>query len=108
MPYKDFGSTAPPTITGVEAIISLTIVGETDEIVVEPGLANTAPTVTTYYNPRFNITIEGISSGVSVPSTFTVDSKEYVKTAENYTKTVGDVVRVSLQGVHNPASSLGS
>lgn len=107
MPYKGFGTT-PPNITGVEELISLTITGECDEIVVDPGTTNTAPTVTTYYNPRYTISVEGISSGVSVGSTFTVDSKEYVKTSENYTKTTGDVIRVSISGTHNPDSTLGS
>jgi hypothetical protein len=106
MPYKGFGTT-PPDITGIEELVSLTITGECDEIVIDPGTANTAPTVTTYYNPRFNISIEGISSGVSVPATFTVDGKEYVKTGETQTKTVGDVVKVSVTGVHNPDSTLG-
>lgn len=107
MPY--FGIPASITKpTGVEEIISLSITGECDELVIEPGTANTAPTVTSYYNPRFNISIEGISSGTSVGSTFTIDGKEYVKTGENYTKTVGDVVKVSVTGVHNPDSTLGT
>ncbi|NBT36248.1 MAG: hypothetical protein EBT03_12075 [Betaproteobacteria bacterium] len=107
MPYKGFGLN-PPSITGIEELISLSITGEVNEIVIDPGTANTAPTVTTYYNPRFNISIEGISSGVSVPATFTVDSKEYVKTGETLTKTTGDVVKVSVTGVHNPDSTLGT
>ena len=107
MPY--FGIPASITKpTGVEEIISLSITGECDELVIEPGTANTAPTVTTYYNPRYNVSIEGISSGVSVPSTFSVDGNTYVKTGENYTRTVGDVVKVSVTGVYNPNSSLGS
>ena len=86
----------------------MTITGELTEIVIDPGTANTAPTVTTYYNPRFNVSIEGISSGVSVPATFTIDSNTFVKTGENLTKTVGDVVKVSVTGVYNPSSSLQS
>lgn len=105
MPYKGFSTI---TVTGIEELISLTITGEQDEIVIDPGAANTAPTVTTYYNPRYNVSVEGISSGVSVPSTFTVGGNTYVKTAENYTRTVGDVVKVSVTGVYNPNSSLGS
>lgn len=106
MPYKGF--TGVTSITGIEEFISMTITGEQDEIVVEPGTANTAPTVTTYYNPRYSVSIEGISSGTSVPGIFSVGSNSYVKTAENYTKTAGDVVRVSVSGVYNPNSSLGS
>lgn len=106
MPYKGFAGVTTPT--GIEEFISLSITGECDEIVIEPGSANTAPTVTTYYNPRYNISIEGISSGASVPATFTIDGNTYVKTSENYTKTVGDVVKVSVTGVYNPSSSLGS
>ena len=106
MPFKGF--TGVTTITGIEEFTSMTITGECDEIVVEPGTVNTAPTVTTYYNPRYNISIEGISSGASVSETFTIGDKVFVKTSENYTKTVGDVVKVSVQGVHNPDSSLGS
>ena len=64
--------------------------------------------VTTIYNPRYNASIEGISSGASVPATFTIDSNSFVKTAENYTKTVGDVVKVSVTGVFNPNSALGT
>lgn len=105
MPFKGFSTTA---ITGIEEIISLSITGEQDELVIDPGTANTAPTVTTYYNPRYNASIEGISSGTSVPATFTVAGQTFVKTSENYTKTVGDVVKVSVSGVYNPNSSLGS
>jgi len=106
MPFKGFGAN-PPSITGIEELVSLTITGEQDEIVIDPGTANTAPTVTTYYNPRYNVSIEGISSGVSVPATFTVAGETFTKTSENLTKTVGDVVKVSVTGVYNPDSSLG-
>lgn len=105
MPYKGFSTVS---VTGIEELISLSITGEQDEIVIDPGTANTAPTVVTYYNPRYTCSIEGISSGVSVPATFTVASQTFVKTAENYTKTVGDVVKVSVSAVYNPDSSLGS
>lgn len=105
MPYKGFSNIS---VTGIEELISLSITGEQDEIVIDPGVANTVPSVTTYYNPRYNVSIEGISSGVSVPSTFSVGGNTYVKTAENYTRTVGDVVKVSVTGVYNPNSSLGS
>lgn len=104
MPFKGFSTTS---ITGIEELVSLTITGEQDEIVIDPGTANTAPTVTTYYNPRYNVSIEGISSGVSVPATFDVAGEIFTKTSENLTKTVGDVVKVSVTGVYNPDSSLG-
>jgi hypothetical protein len=106
MPYKGFTGVA--SITGIEELISMSITGELTEIVIDPGTANTAPTVTTYYNPRYNVSIEGISSGASVPATFTIGSNSYVKTGESYTKTVGDVVKVSVTGVYNPNSSLGT
>jgi len=106
MPYKGF--TGVTTITGIEEFISMTITGELTEIVIDPGTANTAPTVTTYYNPRFNVSIEGISSGASVPATFAISGNTFVKTGENLTKTVGDVVKVSVTGVYNPSSSLQS
>jgi hypothetical protein len=106
MPYKGF--TGVTSITGIEEFISMSITGEQTEIVIDPGTVNTAPTVTTYYNPRYNVSIEGISSGVSVPATFTIDSNSYVKTGESYTKTVGDVVKVSVTGVYNPNSTLAS
>jgi hypothetical protein len=106
MPYKGFTGVA--TVNGIEEYISMSITGEQTEIVIDPGTANTAPTVTTYYNPRYNVSIEGISSGASVPATFTVGSYSYVKTGESYTRTVGDVVKVSVTGVYNPNSSLGT
>ena len=106
MPFKGF--TGVTSITGIEELISMSITGELTEIVIDPGLANTAPTVTTYYNPRYNVSIEGISSGASVPATLTIGGNSFVKTAENYTKTVGDVVKVSVTGVYNPNSSLGA
>jgi hypothetical protein len=105
MPFKGFSTTS---VSGIEEIISLSITGEQDEIVIDPGTSNTAPTVTTYYNPRYNVSIEGISSGTSVAATFTVAGQTFTKTAENYTKTVGDVVKVSVSGIYNPNSSLGS
>jgi len=106
MPYKGFTGVA--SITGVEEFISMSITGELTEIVIDPGTVNTAPTVTTYYNPRYNVSIEGISSGASVPAAFTVGGYSYVKTGESYTKTVGDVVKVSVTGVYNPNSTLAS
>ena len=106
MPYKGF--TGVTSITGIEEFISMTITGELTEIVIDPGTANTAPTVTTYYNPRYNVSIEGISSGASVPATFTVGGNTFIRTAENYTKTVGDVVKVSATGIYNPNSALGT
>ena len=106
MPYKGF--TGVTSITGIEEFISMSITGEQTEIVIDPGTVNTAPTVTTYYNPRYNVSIEGISSGSSVPATFTIDGNSYVKTGESYTKTVGDVVKVSVTGVYNPNSTLAS
>ena len=106
MPYKGF--TGVTSITGIEEFISMSITGEQTEIVIDPGAVNTAPTVTTYYNPRYNVSIEGISSGSSVPATFTIDGNSYVKTGESYTKTVGDVVKVSVTGVYNPNSTLAS
>ena len=106
MPYKGFTGVA--TVTGIEEFISMSITGEQTEIVIDPGTVNTAPTVTTYYNPRYNVSIEGISSGASVPATFTVGANSYVKTGESYTKTVGDVVKVSVTGVYNPNSTLAS
>jgi hypothetical protein len=106
MPYKGF--TGVTSITGIEEYISMTITGELTEIVIDPGTVNTAPTVTTYYNPRYNVSIEGISSGASVPSTFVVGPNTFVKTAENFTKTVGDVVKVSVTGVYNPNSTLAT
>ena len=106
MPYKGF--TGVTSITGIEEFISMSITGEQTEIVIDPGTVNTAPTVTTYYHPRYNVSIEGISSGSSVPATFTIDGNSYVKTGESYTKTVGDVVKVSVTGVYNPNSTLAS
>jgi len=106
MPYKGF--TGVTSITGIEEFISMTLTGELTEIVIDPGTSNTAPTVTTYYNPRYNVSIEGISSGASVPATFTIGEKSFVKTAENYTKTVGDVVKVSATGIYNPNSTVAS
>ena len=106
MPYKGF--TGVTSITGIEEFISMSITGEQTEIVIDPGTSNTAPTVTTYYNPRYNVSIEGISSGLSVPASFTLGGNAYLKTGESYTKTVGDVVKVSVTGVYNPNSSLGT
>ena len=106
MPYKGF--TGVTSITGIEEFISMSITGELTEIVIDPGTVNTAPSVTTYYNPRYNVSIEGISSGTPVPATFTVGGNSYVKTGESYTKTVGDVVKVSVTGVYNPNSTLAS
>jgi len=103
MPFKGF--TGVTSITGIEELISMSITGELTEIVIDPGTANTAPTVTTYYNPRYNVSVEGISSGASVPATFTVGGNSFVRTAENYTKTVGDVVKVSITGIYNPNST---
>lgn len=106
MPFKGFDNA--PSITGVEEFISITMTGEQDELVIDAGSQNTAPTVATYFNPRYTIQIEGISSGVSVPETFEAYSTTWVRTGQNLTRSVGDVVRVSVSGVYNPASTLGT
>jgi hypothetical protein len=105
-PFKGFGSLS--TIVGIEEFISMTITGEQTELVIDPGALNTAPTVTTYYNPRYNVSIEGISDGSSIGDTFILDGKTYIKTGESLSKTVGDVVKVSVTGVHNPNSTIGT
>jgi hypothetical protein len=104
MAFKGFGGIA--TVGGIEEYISMTITGEMTELIVDPASMNSVPSYTSYYNPRYNVSIEGISSGVSVAASFTVGGKTYVKTSDVYTKTVGDVVKVSISGVHNPSSTL--
>ena len=105
MPFKGF--TGVTNITGIEEFISMSITGEMTELVIDPGTANNTPSVVTYYNPRYNITVEGIYDGSPVPSTFSVGGNTYTKTSDTITRTAGDVQKVSITGVYNPGSSLG-
>ena len=101
MPIKGFGSVT--TVTGVEEYISMTITGEQDELTVEPGAENTAITVTCYYNPRYNISIEGIYSGTTPGGTFTVLGNSFRTLTANVSETAGDVKKISITGVYYPS-----
>lgn len=102
MPIKGFGSTA--SISGIEELLTINITGEVDQIQVEPGTANTAVTVVTYYNPRYTASISGLSDGsTTAPGTITLYSTSFKVTAFNISESVGDVKKINLSAVHYPS-----
>lgn len=101
MPIKGIPQSVT-SINGIEEIISMNARLEMDTITVDPTMADTALTVVTYYNPRYNLSVEGISSGVSVPDQFTTLGYTFRTDSVNYNEAAGDVKKVNVSATYYP------
>lgn len=101
MPMRGFGASVP-SISGIEELISINVTGEVDQVQVDPGTANTAVTVVSYYNPRYNISVQGLYGGTTPGATFNFASLTFKTLSANVSETSGDVKKIDITGVYYP------
>ena len=89
------------TISGL-VVTNATLSGSVDQVITESGTENTVPPVKEAYNGRVEASIEGIDDGYSTSVTFSAKSLTFQTTGVERKRTLGDVVKVSLRGVHYP------
>lgn len=89
------------SITGL-IVTNLTMTGTSDQLITESGLENTIPPVREAYNPRHEITLEGIDDGYATSATISAFNKNFAVTSLEKKRTLGDVVKYSVRGIHYP------
>jgi len=89
------------TVSGL-VVTNATLSGSVDQVITESGTENTVPPVKEAYNGRVEASIEGIDDGYSTSATFTAKELTFQTTGVERKRTLGDVVKVSLRGVHYP------
>jgi hypothetical protein len=84
-------------------VTNATLTGSIDQLVTESGTENTVPPVKEAYNPRHELSVEGIDDGFTT-STATVSalSATFQVTSVERKRTLGDVAKISLRGIHYP------
>jgi hypothetical protein len=85
------------SITGLE-LTSLGISGSVDTLITPSGTANTVPPVKEAYNPKFELSVEGIDDGYTATSTITAKGLIFQVTSVERKRTLGDVAKISLRG----------
>ncbi len=89
------------SISGL-VVTNATLTGTVDQLVTESGTANTVPPVKEAYNDRVEASIEGIDDGYSATNTFSAKSLTFQTTSVERKRTLGDVAKISLRGIHYP------
>ena len=83
-------------------VTNATLSGTVDQLVTESGTENTVPPVKEAYNSRVEASIEGIDDGFSATNTFSAKSLTFQTTGVERRRTLGDVAKVTLRGIHYP------
>jgi len=83
-------------------VTNATLTGTVDQLIIESGTANTVPPKKEAYNGRVEASIEGIDDGFSVANTFSAKSLTFQTTGVEKRRTLGDVAKVTLRGIHYP------
>ena len=90
------------TVSGL-VVTNATLTGSIDQLVTESGTENTVPPVKEAYNPRHEISVEGSDDGFSASTvTVTALGAAFQVTSMERKRTLGDVAKVSLRGIHYP------
>ena len=89
------------SISGL-VVTNATLTGTVDQLVTESGSQNTVPPVKEAYNDRVEASIEGIDDGYSATNTFSAKSLTFQTTSVERKRTLGDVAKISLRGIHYP------
>lgn len=89
------------SVSGIE-VTSLSISGSTDQLITESGSANTVPPVKEAYNPKYELSVEGIDDGYTATSTITAKGLTFQVTSVERKRTLGDVAKVSVRGTSYP------
>lgn len=88
-------------VAGVE-VTSATIRGSVDTLIVDNPTQNTAPLKKIAYNPRHEITVEGIDDGYAAADTITAKGLTFRVTNATTNRSVGDVKKITLTGTCYP------
>ena len=83
-------------------VTNATLTGTVDQLVTESGSENTVPPVKEAYNGRVEASIEGIDDGYTAAGTFSAKSLTFQTTSVERKRTLGDVAKISLRGIHYP------
>ena len=98
----DFGA---PLLNGNE-VVSATVTESVDEVVIESGQSETAPTKVRFYNPRSECSATFLG-GANVGDTFDFNNTTYDTVSSELSETLGDVKRVSVRGtIYGTASNV--
>ena len=89
------------SISGL-VVTNATLTGTVDQLVTESGSQNTVPPVKEAYNDRVEASIEGIDDGYTAANTFSAKSLTFQTTSVERKRTLGDVAKISLRGIHYP------
>jgi hypothetical protein len=89
------------SISGLE-LTSLGISGSVDTLITPSGSANTVPPVKEAYNPKYELSAEGIDDGFAATGTVTAKGLTFQVTSVERKRTLGDVAKVSLRGTSYP------
>lgn len=84
-------------------VTNATITGTVDQLITESGTANTVPPVKEAYNRRHELSLEGIDDGyIASTTTISALSATFQVTSVERKRTLGDVAKISVRGIHYP------
>jgi len=89
------------SISGLE-LTSVGISGSVDTLITPSGTANTIPPVKEAYNPKYELSAEGIDDGFTASGTVIAKGLTFQVTSVERKRTLGDVAKVSLRGTSYP------
>lgn len=89
------------TVSGLE-LTSVGISGSVDTLITPSGSANTVPPVKEAYNPKYELSLEGIDDGYTATSTISAKGLTFHVTSVERKRTLGDVAKVSVRGTSYP------
>jgi hypothetical protein len=92
------------SISGLE-LTSVGISGSVDTLITPSGTANTVPPVKEAYNPKYELSLEGIDDGFTAGSVVTAKGLTFQVTSVERKRTLGDVTKVSVRGTSYPGVS---
>lgn len=79
-------------------ILSGSVTGSVDEVIIPSGTANTTPLVRSYYNPRVEASFEVIGDATG-ETTFTFSGTTFKVTNVTKTESAEDVIKSSISGI---------
>lgn len=79
-------------------ILSGSVTGSVDEVIIPSGTVNTAPLVRAYYNPRVEASFEVIGDATG-ETTFTFSGTSFKVTSVTKTESAEDVIKSSISGI---------
>ena len=84
-------------------VLSASVTGSVEEVIIPSGTKETAPLVRAYYNPRWELSAEVIGDAAGV-ATAAFAGTTYKVTSVTKTQSAEDVIKSSISGVYFGAS----